>query len=362
MTAVSVPFLEAIRDVSAGNAKIPQSEFMPAGSLAVVDQGRSLIAGFTNDETAAVKAATPLIVFGDHTRAIKYINFPFAMGADGVKVLQVQEGFDPKFVFHYLRSRDVPSAGYSRHFKFLKEIAVPRPPLSEQRRIAAILDHADTLRAKRRQVLTHLDALAESIFNDMFDGDLPCVPLGDLAETRLGKMLDAKKQTGEHLRPYLRNANVQWFRFDLADLLKMDFNEKERSSLSLENGDILICEGGQPGRSAIWRGELEECYFQKALHRVRLGSALEPEYFVRMMKRTVDTNGLKDFVTSSTIAHLTGEKLRTLPIPVPPLHLQREFAARIAQVAHQHDATLGACASVDNLFASLHSRAFRGEL
>lgn len=246
--------------------------------------------------------------------------------------------------------------------RFRHRVAVPVPSLLEQRRIAGILDRASAIGIKRRQVLGQLEVLTQSIFDDMFGEDLPTAPLGELAETRLGKMLDAKRQTGEHRRPYLRNANVQWFRFELEDLLEMDFNEKDRITLALQEGDVLVCEGGQPGRSAIWRGELDECYFQKALHRVRLGDELEPEYFVRAMKKIVDSNGLKDYVTSSTIAHLTGEKFRTLPIPVPQRERQREFAERIARVKTQITSERRALAAGDALFVSLQSRAFRGEL
>lgn len=276
---------------------------------------------------------------------------------------------DRRFLFHFLlaerpklQARGRGGTQMNIGQADLRAWPIPLPPLHEQRRIAAILDQADALRAKRRQALMHLDALIQAIFNDMFGEDLPTAPLGELAETRLGKMLDAKKQTGEHRRPYLRNANVQWFRFDLGDLLEMDFNEKDRATLALLPGDVLVCEGGQPGRSAIWRGELDECYFQKALHRVRLGDDLEPEYFTRAMKKIVDSNGLRDYVTSSTIAHLTGEKLRTLPIPVPDLKHQRDFESRVVQIRQQENVMRRVAATTSDLFASLQSRAFRGEL
>src|SRR5690606_2564903 len=142
------------------------------------------------------------------------------------------ELIDRTFLFHYLLAQRPKLQALGRGGTQmnigqadLKGWPIPLPPLPEQRRIAAILDHADGLRAKRRQVLTHLDALTKSVFDEIFGDDLPTAPLGELAETRLGKMLDAKKQTGEHRRPYLRNANVQWFRFELDDLLEMDFDE-----------------------------------------------------------------------------------------------------------------------------------------
>src|SRR5262245_56226792 len=82
-------------------------------------------------------------------------------------------------------------------------------------------------------------------------------------EVRLGKMLDAKQITGEHLAPYLRNADVQWDRVSTYDLPEMDFDDQDRQTLRLVPGDVLVCEGGEIGRTAIWRGELPECYYQK---------------------------------------------------------------------------------------------------
>lgn len=292
-----------------------------------------------------------------------------AIGRSVAAVRPRSDYIDPEFLYRFLSTTVTRLRGGSQGAAqgvitrdMIGSLVLNLPPLPEQRRIAAILDHADALRTRRRKVLAHLDALITSIFDSLFSGDLPTASLGELAETRLGKMLDAKKQTGEHRRPYLRNANVQWFRFELEDLLEMDFTEKDRATFALLPGDVLVCEGGQPGRSAIWRGELDECYFQKALHRVRLGDELEPEYFTHAMKKIVDSNGLKDFVTSSTIAHLTGEKLRTLPIPLPDLPRQREFAARVAQIRRQTEAVTRTAATADDLFGSLEFRAFRGEL
>jgi type I restriction enzyme S subunit len=250
----------------------------------------------------------------------------------------------------------------------VKDLTLPLPPLPEQRRIAEILDKADALRAQRRAALAQLDALSQSIFIDMF-GDpatnpkgWPIAEFGQVCETRLGKMLDKKRQTGEHRRPYLRNANVQWFRFDLKSLLDMDFGEDERRVLRLEPGDLLICEGGEPGRAAVWQGELEECYFQKALHRARPDPSIaSPVYLAWLLWFHVHTGKLSG-VTSATIAHLTGEKLAILPTMLPPPSLQREFEKRLGRlesVARQHRAALS---NLDALFTSLQYRAFRGEL
>lgn len=172
--------------------------------------------------------------------------------------------------------------------KQLLFMEIPFPPLSEQRRIASILDQADELRQKRQHAIEKLDQLLQTTFIDMF-GDPVSNPkgwdlktVGEISESKLGKMLDKKKQSSENDQyKYLRNANVQWFRFDLSDVFEMEFNEKDRKNCELKFGDILVCEGGEPGRAAIWKNDLENCFFQKALHRVRLDTTqILPEYFV----------------------------------------------------------------------------------
>lgn len=249
------------------------------------------------------------------------------------------------------------------------ETKVYLPALPEQRRIAAILDKADALRAKRREALAQLDRLAQSIFVEMF-GDPVANPKGwrlcsfnDACPTRLGKMLDQKQQTGQHARKYLRNANVQWFRLDLNDVLEMDFEESARETFALKDGDLLICEGGEPGRAAIWRNQFAECYYQKALHRGRPNPNLaRSEYLLWLLWFLSKRGGLSDHVTSATIAHLTGEKLKAMMIPLPPLALQQSFVERLEAHEHLRRKLEHALESQDDLFGTLQHRAFQGVL
>ena len=155
-----VAFSEAFSDVTTGQPKTKTGEFLTSGVIPIVDQGRQLVGGFTNDATARCTLPLPLIAFGDHTKAIKYIDFDFGVGADGVKLLQAQEGIDPRYGYHFLRSARLTDGGYDRHFKYLKRLSVPRPSLDEQRRIAAILDQAARqmidMVAQRRRRAQHL--------------------------------------------------------------------------------------------------------------------------------------------------------------------------------------------------------------
>ncbi|MDM3845976.1 MAG: restriction endonuclease subunit S [Aphanizomenon gracile PMC638.10] len=253
--------------------------------------------------------------------------------------------------------------------KQLENFEITFPALEEQKRIAEILDQAEELRTKRREAIAQLDTLTQSIFIEMFGDPVRNpkewvkMPFGEVCVTRLGKMLDKQKQTGEYRRMYLRNANVQWFRFNLTDIFEMDFRASECEILRLQYGDLLICEGGEPGRAAIWRDEIPECYYQKTLHRARPKHDLaNSEYLAYLLWLLSKGGGLNDHITSSTISHLTGEKLKVMKIPIPPIDLQQKFAHRIEAVEKLKASHRASLSELDALFTSLQHRAFRGEL
>ena len=225
------------------------------------------------------------------------------------------------------------------YFKDYGKEKITLPPLSKQRRIAAILDKVTTLIVERKLQLEKIDLLVKSRFIEMF-GDPVANPmkweakrLDEIAKTRLGKMLDVKKQKGDCSYPYLANFNVQWFQIDLRKLNEMDFSEDERIEFELRDGDLLICEGGEVGRTAIWRNEKKNVFFQKAIHRVRCNEDVcIPEYLAWVMYFKGNTTYFDGLITSATIAHLTGEKLKKLMIQVPSINIQSRFADFIRQI------------------------------
>lgn len=159
-------------------------------------------------------------------------------------------------------------------------------------------------------------------------------PFGALFEIQLGKMLSPKARVSAEPKPYLRNVNVQWNRIDLGNVARMDFSADEREKFALRPGDLLVCEGGEVGRSAIWKGELEECYYQKALHRLRPRSgAVDPTYVLHYLTQKFRVE--KAFAQEhgqTTIAHLPKERLERLPVLLPPLAEQRKIAAILSSV------------------------------
>ncbi len=123
---------------------IPRSKYETAGQFPIIDQGQSFIAGWTHDESAIIPSGD-YVVFGDHTRSLKYVNFPFAQGADGLQILKAAEGVDPRYLFHAISSLDLPNRGYNRHWTLVREIEVPLPNLESQLSISLRLDEFDSL-------------------------------------------------------------------------------------------------------------------------------------------------------------------------------------------------------------------------
>ncbi len=157
------------------------------------------------------------------------------------------------------------------------------------------------------------------------------VRVSDVADSRLGKMLDKAKNKGTPRR-YLRNVNVRWFDFDLSDLLEMRFEDSELEEFSLRNGDVLICEGGEPGRCAVWDERETDIFFQKAIHRVRFFDSIVPTFFVRALRHDVGSGRLEEFFTGVGIKHFTGKGLSRYTFPLPPLAEQHRIVAKVDEL------------------------------
>jgi type I restriction enzyme, S subunit len=155
--------------------------------------------------------------------------------------------------------------------------------------------------------------------------DWPRKPLGEVADLCLGKMLDQNKNKGD-LWPYLANVNVRWGEFSLDGLRTMRFEPKEKERYGLRFGDIVMCEGGEPGRCAIWKDQLPGMMIQKALHRIRPSAALDHRFVYYNLRSIGQSRGFDQFFTGATIKHLPLEKLAKVEVTVPPLPVQRRIA------------------------------------
>ena len=290
-------------------------------------------------------------------------------------VFSVDEKLNRRYLLHYLKSditltyiKAYASGSVRDNLKFsiLKDFPINLPSAEEQEQIVATLDGIEHLIALRKEEIASLDELVKSRFIELF-GDVirnnkawQMRLFADIASSRLGKMLDAKQQTGKCSYPYLANFNVQWFRFNIENLNQMDFDEDDRTEFELKDGDLLVCEGGEIGRCAVWHNEIQPCFFQKALHRVRCNrQIIHPDYLAWWFKYNCDYDGFAAIAgAKATIAHLPGVKLKQLHVAVPPLELQEQFAAFVEQTDKSKLAVQKALEELEILKKSLMQQYF----
>ncbi|MGE0498451.1 MAG: restriction endonuclease subunit S [Ramlibacter sp.] len=370
-----LPFDEAVEDASSGNLKTKQNDYAEQGSFAIVDQGKALIAGYTDDPAALCKAKRPVVVFGDHTRCLKYVDFPFGMGADGVKVLRPRVELDVKFLYHFLRQLKLPDGGYDRHFKYLKRESVPVPPLEEQRRIAAILDQAETLRTQRRQALAHLDTLTQSLFLDMFgDGNTPEPSIGELLEKKVlllhkdgnhGSLYPRAEEFGDEGVPFL-SARCVSDGGEIQEQFIDRLQDQKANQLRIgwiEKGDVLLAHNASVGKVALYDGRYKRALIGTSLTAFRADqSILSPEFLAAAFRSTKFQAQLFKNMGQTTRNQVPITAQRELKVALPPLALQQTFATRIQAIEALKATHRAALAQLDALFASLQQRAFAGEL
>ena len=257
------------------------------------------------------------------------------------------------------------------YFPEVKAFHICLPPLREQRRIVGIVNKAldgiaaATVNAERniQNARALLDSHLHSVFSQRGEG-WSMRNVGDLADHALGKMLDKAKNKGEP-HQYLRNLNVRWFGFDLSDLREMRFLPGETERYRAVKGDLLICEGGYPGRAAIWNQDYP-IFFQKALHRVRFHQPDHNKWFLYFLYMQ-DANGqLRRHFTGAGIQHFTGEALDQFEVPIAPQPVLRAHVVQMdrlfAETRRLEAVYANKLAAVKALKKSLLDHAFTGQL
>ncbi len=364
-----IPFLDAVADATGGNAKIKVEDYLEAGVLPIVDQGQRLFNGYTDDPTLACSTELPAIVFGDHTRCFKFIEVPFALGADGAKLLKPIEKFDPKFLYFYLNQLRIESAGYSRHYKFLKETYVPVPPLATQKHIALVLEQADQLRKQAQQMESELNQLAQSLFLEMF-GDPVTNPKGwelkpikDVATVTTGNTpsRSSPEYYGDHIE-WIKSDNINTPYHYLTTAGESLSEEGAKIGRLVGSGAVLMtCIAGSPdciGNVAIADRTIA---FNQQINAVTPDEEkLTTDYFYMLcvtgkkLIQQASTNSMKGMVSKGNL-----EKVH---IPVPPFDIQKSFARKFSKIRSEADVCSKQIVECEVAFNSLMQRAFNGEL
>ena len=329
-----VRFNEAFREISRGVAKYKQAEYQAYGEHPIIDQGQGEVAGYADGEVG-ICTDIPAIVFGDHTRAVKYLEEPFFAGADGVKILKPLLSANVRYWYHALRATRIESLGYSRHFKLLKECSFWIHPISDQDRIVRVLDGVLDLICLQEERLSLLDSLVKSQFVEMFGKDrYPIVTIGDVSsDIRYGT---SKKASEDGRYIYLRMNNLtDDGRLDLSDIKRIDLTESELEKCVIEKGDLLFNRTNsreKVGKTAVF--DLDEpMVIAGYIIRVRLQPEVDSIYLSTFMN-LAKTKALLQAIAKGAVhqANINARQLAAIEFPLPPLPLQQEFAAFVAEV------------------------------
>ena len=310
-------FTDIFEDVTKQGTKIPTNLYLETGMYPIIDQGQSAIAGYT-DETDGLFTDVPAIIFGDHTRIIKYVDTPCFLGADGVKLLKAK---DPtanyKYLYYALCNADIPNTGYNRHFKWLKEIEIPEYSTEEQNSVVSQLETIDVLISLRKQQLSKLDELVKSRFIKLF-GDyktnskgFDCKKGSELFKFSSGKFLPEEKRIGSGVPVYGGNG-IAWYTKEAL----IDFPTVVIGRVGAQCGNIHAV------TTPVWITD-NAIYIKE-----QKTTAYTLEFLTELM-RMMDFYQYADF---SGQPKITQKPLETLEYIMPPLELQKKYTAFVEQV------------------------------
>ena len=283
------------------------------------------------------------------------------------------EMLHPKFLFYFCQSFNFKALDKSTTIPSLAKrdllnIEMPVPSFPEQEhiisRIEELFSQLDASVAELKTAKERLKVYRQAVLKEAFGEVTTHTPFGEIIDARLGKMLDKEKNTGNY-RKYLRNINVRWFSFDLSDLLEMRIEDDEIEKYSVSHNDLIICEGGEPGRCAVW-DKHDSIFYQKALHRVRFLDNSNPRFYMYYLWFSAQSGQLCRYFTGTGIKHLTGQSLSRVIVPTADRTIQDSIVAEI-------ESHLSVCDSIQKtvdtalqqaeaLRQSILKKAFEGEM
>lgn len=338
-------------------SKLQTKDFLSKGKFPIVSQEVDYISGYWNNDSDVVRLLHPVVVFGDHSRVVKYIDFDFVVGADGVKILSPKDFLNPKFLYYFVKSADIPSLGYSRHYKLLREKDVPVPPLEEQSRIVAELDLLTGIIDKQNAQLKELDNLAQAIFYDMFGDPIEnpegwdVKKLGDVSTSVSYGTSSPSSTVGKY--KYLRMNNITYEGFlDLTDLKYIDMDDAEFEKYSVREGDVLFNRTNSMDLigKTTYIHNMEPMIIAGYIIRVRLVDSVLPVYVSKFMNMPAMKKKLKGMAKGAVNqANINSKELKSIDIPLPPLALQQSFAEKIQSIEKQKETIRASIADTQKL-------------
>lgn len=371
------PFSEVISDVTSKFKKIKASEYRNSGRYKIVDQGKGEIAGYIDNKELVNTDLLPVIIFGDHTRILKYVDTPIALGADGAKALKVNHQLaNPLYIYYYLRTIKLKNAGYSRHFKFLQEINIPileingEPDFENQKRIACLLGKVEGLIAQRKQHLQQLDDLLKSVFLEMFgdpsrnekkwDMDY----LGNLTSEKIGYGIVQPGNPVELGVPVIRVGDFVGTKIDTKNITKVSEEISQRHKNSILKGDeiLLACVGATIGKVAVVERIHAGYNIVRATARIRPSQDINRLFLAYLLLSDYAQNYYLKVTRSVGQPTLNIKQIEELPVITPPIHIQNQFAITVEKVEGIKSRYQENLNDLENLYGALSQKAFKGEL
>ena len=338
-------FDEVLKDCTKLGTKIPTNEYLENGKYPIIDQGQNDIAGYYDSDDGLFEDV-PTIVFGDHTRVVKYVDKPCFLGADGVKLLcPLDKDINCKYLFYQLSCADIPNTGYNRHFKWVKALDFKIPSSDEQNHVVEVLDKVTELIFLRKQQLAKLDELVKARFVEMF-GDLV---VGDKIQTskkKIGEIASVTKLAGFEFTKYiqykehgdiimLRGLNCKQGKLILDDVKWID---RETSDLlprsKLYYGDILMTYAGTIGDVAMV-DENDKYHLAPNVAKVSINNkkAYNPIFLMYLFLYSNDY--IMRFASQVAQASINMEKIRNFEYYFPDVTFQNQFATFVARIDQQ---------------------------
>ena len=325
----------------------------------IVSQEDKLISGYYDDESYVFHIDSPVVIFGDHTRVLKYVDFDFVVGADGVKIISPKQDLNAKFLLYYLQWYKIPNLGYSRHYKLLKELNIPLPPKSTQLAIVSELDKINELIRLKKEQQKDLDNLAQSLFYEMF---------GDPVENEKGwevKMLGDVCSVGTGSTPNRRNKDFYengiypWVKstevcnlpiYSVEEYITQDALDKTNCTLYPQNTILMAMYGQGKTRGQIGLLKIEACTNQAVAAIVPTKEVVDENYICLHLMLMYEH--IRNMARGGNQANLNLSIVKSIQILLPPLLLQHLFAQRIEQIEHQKSEVQKAITDLETLLAS----------
>lgn len=379
-----IHLLDSFNNHTDSKKKIQQKDYLDEGSLAIVDQGQEIVGGYSNDYGMQYTGALPVIVFGDHTRCIKYIDFPFAQGADGVKVLSPQECFLPKYFFYGLKSVDIPNMGYRRHYPLFKDYSIPVPPLAEQQRIIdrieSLFAKLDEAKEKAQVVVDGFEDRKAAILHKAFTGELTAewrkrtgIAKETWEETPLNNVCKSIYD-GDHMPPpksengipflVISNVNTGYLSYENTRFVPQQYYDSLTETRKPELGDVLYTLVGSYGIPVVVDDTRPFC-FQR--HMALLKPSKVDAYFLWYQLQSHEFfNKATEIATGTAQLTVPIKGLRNLTIMLPSAIEQDKIVSELNQLLSKErqakEAAEQVIEQIDAMKKSILARAFRGEL